>query len=280
MLKHVQAHWMPIIRSILIAMGLLWLPIEAYEGLSNKEANLPYGWFVALSVIVGGGFYFLDGYSLTGFLKKRIEIKNHGFDTRIFVEFADLLDRNGWKAIAVNDFFDSNVDEDLVSSRSLHGIVINKFWPENRDDWQKQIRSSLRGEKPTKEGRSKGNNLRFPIGSTGYATAGDNNFLFVALGKTDNSNNVTTASAETLICAVRGMLTKARAVCSYEPLSIPLMGSGLARIGIKKSVLVDLIIAAVLEETRLAKVTGEITIVLPSDKEGEINLQNYARNWN
>ncbi len=139
---------------------------------------------------------------------------------------------------------------------------------------------SLKAEQPIKENRPKGNDLRFPIGTTGCAKADNNKFLFVALGKTDSSNNVTTASAETLICAVRGMLTKARAICSYEPLSIPLMGSGLARIGIKTSVLVDLIIAAVLEETRQAKVTGRITIVLPADKEGEINLQNYARSWN
>lgn len=280
MVKHIRAHWMPITRSILIAMGLLWLPIEAYEGLSNKEASLPYGFFVALSVTVGIGFYFLDGYRLTGFLRDRIEIKNHGLDTKIFVEFADLIGRKGWIAIAVNDFFDSNVDEDLVSSNSLHGHILSKFWPDNRDDWKKQIKSSLKGELTTKEIRSKGNNLRYPIGSTGCAIAGNNKFLFVAFGKTDSSNNVTNASAESLICAVRGMLTKARAACSYEPLSIPLMGSGLSRTGIKKSVLVDLMIAAILEETRQAKVTSTITVVLPVSLEGEINLQNYLRNWN
>lgn len=280
MVKHMQAHWMPITRSIFLAMGMLWLPIEAFEGLSNKEASLPFGLFIALSVIIGIGFYFLDGYRLTGFLKKSIEIKKHGLETKIFVEFGNVIGRKGWIAIAVNDFFDSNVDEDLVSSHSLHGRILSKFWPDNRDDWKKQIRSSLKGEPTTKEARSKGNNLRFPIGTTGRATTGDNKFLFVALGKTDSSNNVTTASAEALICAVRGMLSKARAACSYEPLSIPLMGSGLSRTGIKKSVLVDLMIAAILEETRQAKVTDTITIVLPVSLDGEINLQNYLRNWN
>ncbi|WP_412050266.1 macro domain-containing protein [Hoeflea sp. Naph1] len=279
-MKIIKAHWLPIVRSILIAMGLLWLPIEAFEGLSNSDVNIPYGCFVALSVVVGIGFYFLDGHYLTGFLKKRIEIKSHGFDTKIFIEFADLFAQEGWKAVGVNDFFDSNVDEDLVSSKSLHGHVIKTYWPNERQDWQKQINASLKNERPTKENRPKGNDRRFPIGTTGCATVGNNKFLFVALGRTDASNNVTTASAETLICAIRGMLTKARAVCSYEPLSIPLMGSGLARIGIKASVLVDLILAAVLEETKQAKVTGRITIILPKDKEEEINLQSYARNWN
>lgn len=280
MWKALKAHWVPIVRSILIAMGLFWLPIEAFEGLSNTDATLPFGCFVALSIIGGIGFYFLDGHYLTGFLKNRVEIKNHGFDTEIFVEFTDLFEQEGWKAVGVNDFFDSIVDEDLVSSKSLHGHIIRTFWPDNRDTWQKQINSSLKSEQPTKESRPKGNNRRYPIGTTGCATVDDNKFLFVALGRTDSSNNVTTASAETLISAVRGMLTKARAVCSYEPLSIPLMGSGLARVGIKTSVLVDLILAAVLEETKQGKVTGTITVVLPATKKGEINLQNYARNWN
>jgi hypothetical protein len=170
MLKTLKAHWVPVIRSVLIAMGLLWLPIEAFEGLSNTDANLPFGCFMALSVIVGIGFYFYDGRYLTGFLKKRVEIKNHGLDTKVFIEFADLLAKKGWKAVGVNDFFDSIVDEDLVSSKSLHGHIIKSFWPDNRKEWQKQINASLKDEKPINEKRAKGNDRRFPIGTTACAT--------------------------------------------------------------------------------------------------------------
>ena len=276
----IKSHWFQIARSIAIAMGLLWLPIEAYEGLSNSDAKLPFVGFVALSLVTGTAFYFIDGHHLTGFLKKRVAITTHGFDTEIRVEFGDLFAQQGWKAIAVNDFFDGIVDEDLVSSKSLHGFTINNYWKGNRADWQKQISNSLNGEPFNKENRSKGNSKRYPIGTTACATKDGQKFLFVALGKTDSANNVTTANAESLICAVRGMLAKARAVCSYEPLSIPLMGSGLGRVGIKTSVLVDLILAAVMEETKQRKVTGKISIILPKEKEGEINLQNYSRNWN
>ena len=79
LLKTIKAHWLPIIRSILIAMGLLWLPIEAFEGLTNDDVNIPYFCFVFLSVVVGIGFYFLDGHYFTGFLKKRVEIKKSRF---------------------------------------------------------------------------------------------------------------------------------------------------------------------------------------------------------
>ena len=274
-----MALWIPIARSILISMGALWLPIEAYEGLSNTDANLPYYGFVVLSVIVGVALFFLDGYFLTGFLKSRVSITSSGFDTKIAITFGDLFAQDGWKAIGVNDFFDSIVDGDLVSPKTLHGQVINTYWPEDREGWQRQINTSQTTEPLEKVSRAKGNERRFPIGTTAIATSGDQKMLFVALGKTDKTSNVTTASAESLIRAVRGLLQKARAVCANEPLYIPLMGSGLGRVGIKNAILVDLILAAIFEETKQSKITGLITIVLPVDKKSEINLANFSRDW-
>jgi O-acetyl-ADP-ribose deacetylase (regulator of RNase III) len=264
----------------LSALGTIFLPIEAYEAISDENVTIPFGCFIASAAALAIAYYIVDGYFLTGFLKKKIEIKNHGLDTRIFVEFGDLFSKDGWKAVATNDFFDSDVDEDLVSSNSLHGITIKRFWKNRQTDWQNQVNASLNGTAFEKESRSKGNTNRYPIGTAATAITSSQKFLFVALGKTDSLSNVTTANAESLIRAVRGLLQKARAKCSYEPLAIPLMGSGLARTGIKHSVLVDLMLAAIHEESRLGKVTNKITIVLPTEKERELNLKHYERGWN
>lgn len=280
MLKFIKSNILPIIGSFLSAFGTISLLIATYESVTNVDVVSPFWCFLLLTATIGIGYFLLDGFYISGNLKKRVEILNHGFDTRIFVEFGDLFKKQGWKAVATNDFFDSHVDEDLVSSKSLHGQTITKFWHDNRADWERQINTSLDRLECKKESRNKGNLKRYPIGTTADATIGVQKFLFVALTTTDSSNNVTTADAESLICAVRGMLAKARALCSYEPLAIPLMGSGLARVGIKPSVLVHLILAAIHEETRRGKITGQITIVLPHDKENEINLKNYERSWN
>ena len=267
-------------RSILVSMGALWLPIEAYEGLSNTQTILPYWLFLVFSLVLGILVFVIDGLFLSGFLKRRIEITSNGFDTSISIVFGDLLSYEGWKAIAVNDFFDSIVDEELVSSNSLHGFVLNKYWPHGRRDWQDQVNASLSGEVIDKVHRGKGNQKRYSIGSTGVAISDSQKMLFVALSTTDTSNHVTRASAEDLICAVRGLLQKAREVCANETLYIPLMGSGLGRIGIKNTILIDLILAGVFEETKLSKVTNSIVIVLPHDKKSEINLGNLAMDWN
>lgn len=280
MLTIIKTHWASIIRSLLVAMGVLWLPIEVYEGLENTDASISYTQYIIGSIVVGLGLFFVDGYFISGFLKNRVEITNNGFDTKISIIFDDIFEQNGWKSIGVNDFFDHIVDEDLVSSKSLHGHVINSYWPENSEDWKNQIRTSLADVSSNKEKRAHGNKRRYQIGTTAIAIKDNQKMLFVALGETDTQNNVTTASAESLIRAIRGLLEKARAVCANEPLYIPLMGSGLGRVGIKNSILVDLILVAIVEETKKSKITDSITIVLPDDKKSEINLGNFTRDWN
>lgn len=272
-------HWRELVRSLLGSFGAIFLALEAFEVLTDGNIKMPFALFIVVGVLPGAAFFLLDGYRFNGFLRREVEIPNPSNDTKITVKFGDLFAESGWKAIGTNDFFDSIVDEDLVSSKSLHGYVLNEYWPGNRHDWEKQVSASLRNRRGQRESRSKGNRLRYSIGTTVRACTDEQKFLFVALGETNSPDNVTSANAEMLIRAVRGMIAEARAACSMEPLIIPLMGSGLARVGIKNSVLVDLIITAVLEESRRGRVTSEIKIVLPEDKAHQINLKNHIRNW-
>ena len=275
----VAGHWRELIFSILGTFGAIFLAIESYEVLTGGDVVIHFAAFLALGLLPGVVVFVVDGLLVHGFLKREVKIPNPINSTAIKVKFGDLFAEPGWNAIGVNDFFDSIVDEDLVSSKSLHGHVLNNWWGGRREDWERQINSTLRTKEGEREKRSKGNRIRYPIGTTARATSNNHNFLFVALGRADTDNYVTQASAEMLICAVRGMLVEARAACSLQPLTIPLMGSGLSRVGIKNSVLVDLIITAVLEESRHGKITDEIVIVLPEDKAHEINLKNHVRNW-
>lgn len=279
MFRWVKEYWRSVLQSVLTALGIVFLFIEAYEVITDCNIQLPFGLFLIVVAASGVTYFLLDGYLIKGFLRKEVEIPSHGLDTKIMVKFGDLFEQDGWKAVGANDFFDSHVDEELVSSQSLHGRVINKYWLEDRTGWQKQINTSLKSVKAETVSRPKGNERRYPIGTTASATVGNQKFLFVALGKTNIGDNVTSANGEMLISATRGMLVKARATCSYEPLSIPLMGSGLARVGIKNSVILDLIITAILEESRNGRITGEITVIVSPEKAGQINLKNHVRNW-
>lgn len=267
-------------RSVFATLGLFWLVIEPIIGLTGKTIDLTYwqlfGWSAAFGIV----WLIIDGLWFSGFLKQSIEIKSNGFDTKIIVKFGDIFHDNGWKAIAVNDFFDSIVDDQIVSSKSLHGILLQRYWAGNIDDWNHQVDEQLTGFSCSSETRSKGKQNRYEIGTTVAVRKDASKFLCVALSHTDISNNETQASSSDLHQAVRGLLQEARSICGNESLTIPLMGSGLSRVGIKSNILVDLILTAIFEETKNKKVTSEIHIVLPKEKASEINLASLQKDWN
>ena len=266
-------------RAIFMGMGITWLPIEAYEGLMNADIKLSYCYYLYGSVAIGLLVFIIDGHCVGGFLKKKIVISSNSFDTNITIKFGNIFAQEGVKAIAVNNFFDSIVDDDLVSRRSLHGEVIERFWNGNSVRWQAQVDDDLNDEEFDEIPRAKGNVRRYKIGTTARASAGDEEFLFVALGETNLDDNVSHATAASLIASVREMLVRARAVCANRPLNLPLIGSGLSRVGIKNAVLVDLILTAIFEETKARKVTDSIVLVLPAGKRAEIDLGETQRNW-
>lgn len=262
-----------------MAMGAFWVPIEAFEGLTNSDVVLPYWGFILVSLGLGGSYFVVEGFYLNGYIRRRITITSNSFDTKITVKFGDIFKHDGWKAISVNNFFDSIVDDDLVSRTSLHGQVINTFWSGNSEAWQREVNSDLSEAEFEYVQRTKGNTRKFPVGTTVSSSSQGQKFLFVVLGQTNVENNVASATTDDLIRSVRGMLSKARSVCAGQPLVIPLMGSGLSRVGIKSTILIDIILAVLFEETKKAKITDSIVLVLPGEKMSEINLGAVERDW-
>ena len=269
--------WM--VRAFFIGMTFTWLPIEAYEGVTNEDIQASFWCYLFGSLATGTIVFLADGYFVGGFLKRRVVVCSNSFDTRITVKFGDFFRQKGVKGIGVNNFFDSIVDDDLVSRQSLHGQVIERFWQGNGVRWQEQIYEDLGDTECEEVSRPKGNSRRYAIGTTARASTNGEEFLFVALSETDISNNVAQATASSLVFSVRKLLQRAREVCANRPIHLPLIGSGLSRVGIKNAVLVDLIITAIVEETKAQKITDSIVLTLPIEKSAEIDLGEIQRSW-
>lgn len=266
-------------RSFFAALGAIWLFVEPVLGLTGNTVDLSYGELILYAFLAGLVWLFIDGIWISGFYRTDINIKSSGFDTNINVKFGDLFEQDGWMAIAVNDFFDSQVDEEHISSKSLHGILLKKYWGGNIADWDAQVSKQLSSMMPEVVERNSGKKDKFPIGTTAAVYKDGVKFLCVVLTNTCTNTLQTSANSSELNKAIRGCLAKARSVCAGESLNIPLMGSGLARIGIKSNILVDLILTAVFEETKGGKITNEIRIILPWNKISEINLVTLKKNW-
>jgi len=272
-----------LVQSLLGGLGLVWLFLEPYYALTNVDpaGRIGFVGFLVAGGVLGAACLTVDGFYLTGFLKRSIEITSNAFDTPVKVMFGDVFEQAGWKAISVNEFFDSAVDGKHVSDKSLHGSMLKTYWGGDTRDWDKQVAEELKGTPSDKipDRPPPGKPDRYPIGTTVKASINGQDFLCVALTRTDTENLQSSASSDDLHKALRAVLCKARSVCSGSALSIPLLGSGLARTGIKSNIIVDLILLAVFEESKKRKVTSEIRIVLPKNMRKIIDLATIQKDW-
>ncbi len=280
MLKYyVKTILLNLLYSFFTSLGVVWMLFEAYMSFTEKTSIVTYWQYVFISATVGLMWVLIDGFFKTGYLKTTTTIKSNGFDTNITVKFGDLFKEDGWKAIAVNDFFDSQVDEKHIASNTLHGYTLQTYWGGNIDDWDQQVTSDLSSLTSKTKRRASGKRELYSVGTTAIAKKDEMKMLFVALTHTDINSLETKSDTVDLNHALRGLLRKARTVCANEPLNIPLMGSGLSRIGIKNNILVDLILTAIFEETKQSKITNEIRIILPSEEINEISLHHIQKDW-
>jgi hypothetical protein len=278
-IKSSISNWNRFFSSFFFSAGSIFLFLEAYEVLKNTDAPVSFDTFILFSILISVCFFIVDGIFISGFYVNKIELLQKNFGAKVTIEFGDIFRFNGVKAIGVNDFFDSVVDEKIISSATLHGAVLNKYWRHNVDEWDKKVEQELSLLDNVVLNRMNGKTKRYEIGATAEVSAGTDNFLFVALAKTSVEDGVTIANAENIISATRGLLVKARATCANRPLIIPLFGSGLARAGIANNVLLDLIICGIFEETKSGKITSEIKLVLDPGKRDDFDLVGIRKKW-
>jgi len=270
-------------QSLLSGIGFLWLFLGAYYGLAAPSApKIAFGTFLVIGLAIGLIWFFIDGFFITGFLKYSIEITSNAIDVRITVEFGDLFRQDGFKTIPVNDFFDSAVDEKHVTKNSLHGLMLTQFWPGNTGDWDNQVTRELEKTASIESIATRpppGKHHRYPVGTTLSVVAQNDHFLCVALAKTDVTTLEASATYKELQLAVHSLLGMARTVCSGRPLNLPLMGSGLARTGVKPNIIVDLLLLAIFEESRKRKITNHIRVILPKTMRDRIDLTTIQKDW-
>ena len=272
------------VQSLLGGVGLVWLFLEPYYGLKNIDPSDRIGFvgFLAIGIILGVLWFLIDGVFVSGFLKRSIEITSNAINTTITVMFGDLFAQDGRKAISVNEFFDSAVDDKHVASNTLHGLMLTRCWAGNTSDWDSQVAQELAKTSPVETVTTRpdpGKPARYDIGTTVLVSAKGHEFLCVVLARTNTTSLQASASSEDLHHAVRGLLAKARTVCAGRPLNIPLLGSGLARTGIKPNIIVDLVLLAIFEESKKQKVTEHIRIVLSKNMRKRIDLTTIQKDW-
>lgn len=257
--------------------GTYLTAINLYDLLFARSDKMTVMQLFVPSVILGALFFLWQGLYMFGFLRRRFSIQEG--TTKINVKFGDIFSQQGVIVIGVNNYFDSEINTDFVSTKTLHGILLEKYWKNNLDDWCSQIYSSIEKDKLIRQEARPyyKHKAQYAIGTTALVVRENLKVICVAQAET-NEQLIAEGSDVYLLTAVHAALRRARECCNGESLNLPLLGSGLARLNLTHNEIVNLILTGIIAETKKQKITSEINLILhlpDMDKFDFISLQKF-----
>lgn len=280
--RSTRRDWLEVARSVFSGIGFIAVLVTIISA-TSVNIQVPIAYTVLFAIAISFLSIAIDGYCASGYLRDEVLLKyqDSSLSTEIYVKFGDMFEEKAWYVIPVNDFFDSRVDESVISKNSLHGYVINTYWNANENEWRKEIDSKLGSHAGQIENRASGlPGIRYPIGTTVVLSNGWHNFIFVALGTTNSKTNETSSSAVDVLTCYKKSLIRARSVCSGGDLALPLMGLGLARSKLKPSSVIDLAMIAISEESKGGgMITKKISIFSYKENKNKIDLISQKKVW-
>ncbi|CAD7492155.1 macro domain-containing protein [Aeromonas dhakensis] len=210
-----------------------------------------------------------------------IEIKIDG--SVVNIKSGDLFKQRGYKAIAFNEYYDTQVDDVIISGRSLNGLFITQHLTDNTindlDEYISKYQFPPEDILDENVSRKSGKTQRYRIGSICVY----NNYLLTAFSKFNDQNMAYLTMPDYL-----GFLIKfwdnVNRVYSQESVSVPIFGSGITRIKEHKNISDEELLKIMLWTFRISemrfKYPAKLTIVIHKDKIKNINLLDieFSRN--
>jgi hypothetical protein len=240
-----------------------------------KECKHIYGWvFLVTLVLVYVGIWVWSN-KLT-----KIDINIEGSDVTIKV--GDIFQEPGLRAIAFNEYFDTQVDNRIISEGSLNGIYIKDYLDIPANELDKHIqdygfeKDEIIG---VNEDRKLGKKLRYTVGSICIYK----NYLLTAFSKFDESNKAVITMPEYLEFLIN-FWDKVNNVYAQKSVSTPIFGSGITRIKGHKNISDEDLLKIMLWTFRISEMRfkhpAKLTVIVHKDKIDKINLLDIksARN--
>lgn len=228
-------------------------------------------------------FYSLIGFALVLFIiylvilwransLKEVAIKIDG--TTVTVKSGDIFNEDGLKAIAFNEYFDTAVDNVLISERSLNGIFLSSKLNGTIPELDAEIEHH-----PFEEGeilqqevpRATGKTVKFRLGTIFVK----DDFLLTAMSKFDSSNRANLTMPEYLEFLIN-FWDRVNKVYAQRSVVAPIFGSGITRIRGHRNISDEDLLKIMLWTFRISemrfKYPAKLTIVVHASKIDQVNL--------
>jgi len=245
-----------LLRSFLVVFGGLWLllePLALWRPDDLRWGLLGYAILISISVIVAG-IWVWPRISIT----RKLPFS----DTKITIAVGDILQQTGNIIIGFTDTFDTEIGL-LISAKSIQGQFQAQIFPQ-QGKLDQAITNALQSEThQTDSNKLEGKKERYPIGTIAMIEAKDNRYFLSAYSQMKG------VRADSDICMLQTSLNKCwekiRDLGQHEPVHIGIVGSGCARIGLSRHLLLQFIILSFLDAEKKRSLTKEFAIHIYKD---------------
>lgn len=194
--------------------------------------------------------------------------------SNVNVKCGDLFTEPSLKTIPFNEFFDTAVDDKIISHTSLNGLFINRFFMDNINELDKFIEENSDAsdivDKNFQRQRG-GKSVKFKL-STIFVY---NDYIITAFSKFDEYNRATLTMPEYIEFLIN-FWDRVNRIYAQKSVSVPVFGSGITRIKEHKNIADEDLLEIMLWTFKLSetkfKYPAKLTIVIHKDKISQINL--------
>ncbi len=195
-------------------------------------------------------------------------------NTTISIVTGDLFKQDGLKAIPFNEYFDTQVDDEVISKASLNGIFIKDILLGEVEQLDNHILSyKFREENILEKNTTRiaGKNQKYQIGTVCLYE----DYLLTVFSKFNDKNQAYLTMPEYLEFLIK-FWDEINVVYAQRSVSVPIFGSGITRIKEHKNITDEELLKIMLwtfriSETRF-KYPAKLNIVIHKDKIDKINL--------
>jgi hypothetical protein len=234
-----------------------------------KECLIYFGYLSFVVLIVLYVTIWLKANSLV-----QINIEIDG--TTVNIKRGDLFSEVGLKAISFNEYFDTIVDDRIISGKSLNGIFVNRYFKDKIAELDDYIDANSENEDLISN-----QNVRKHGGKTKKFKLSTiivyNDFLLTAFSKFDEHDRAILTMPEYIEFLIN-FWDRVNRIYAQKSVSVPIFGSGITRIKEHKNIGDEDLLKIMLWTFKLSemkfKYPAKLTIVLHKDKIGQINLFN------
>lgn len=194
--------------------------------------------------------------------------------SKVTIKSGDIFSERGLKVIAFNEYFDTVVDDKIISGHSLNGVFIKHHLPATLAKLDKHVENYTFDADElaeVNEARAEGKKQRYKIGTLCVY----DDFILAAFSKFDKNNRAVLTMPEYLEFLIN-FWDRINKVYAQQSVSTPVFGSGITRIKEHKNITDEDLLKIMLWTFRISemrfKYPARLTIIIHKDKIASINL--------